>query len=652
MIFPRQHLSSLLHLLPMSMDSRKIVVKTIGVLLLTLAGLIMVEMQQRFESMQLWGLRPLWLYLSAYSGLLFLFYPFDYTASPPPEDKERTPEAITSLSSSGALFYSTASGVLLGIGFPGIIPFPFLLLVAFVPLLILQKELRLSAAAGRKVFFHGFNAFLIYNILATYWVTNTAFAPGFFAVLANSLLMCIPWMLFHWTSKQLPRLAYLALPAYWISFEWGHYNWDLNWPWLTLGNGFAEFPSLVQWYSYTGALGGGLWIWMINLLIFRTVAAPAYDFLWATAGGSPHHALGRKGRRLPWWGFVIIFLPPLLSFYSFQTNKDAYASEGRSIKVVAVQPNFEPHFEKFDISASATRDTFLTISEAALTAHPEVDYLIYPETSFDRVNEDEIMAAKDVRILLRRLGSYNLKYLVSGYDGYHIFAPNEPRTAAVRTSRGQGGRVVEFEALNAALQLDMKAKTAQSYRKGVFVPGAESFPFKDYLGFALPLVEAAGGSSAGRGTQYTRDPFTSPLAKIAPVICYESVFGGFFTGYIKAGAEAAFVMTNDGWWDNTSGYKQHLYISSLRAIETRRPVVRSANVGATAFIDSRGEIQQQTEYNKAGYLYGEVMLNNELTFYVRHGDKIPLILALGSMLFIVLTLYLMLRPERRQRQTE
>jgi apolipoprotein N-acyltransferase len=64
------------------------------------------------------------------------------------------------------------------------------------------------------------------------------------------------------------RLGYLALPIYWIAFEYVHLNWDLSWPWLTLGNGFMYNPEWVQWYEYTGALGGSLWVWAANLLTY------------------------------------------------------------------------------------------------------------------------------------------------------------------------------------------------------------------------------------------------------------------------------------------------------------------------------------------------------------------------------------------------
>lgn len=610
--------------------------KLSGLLLLILCGAILYDMKLMAEAQELWGYRPLFMYLSGYGGLVLLLYRFDYPKPPPPEDREAVPEASQYVNRTKALLWSTSSGVLLGLGFPGYLPFPFLLLVAFVPLLLLHREQCLSGAAAGKVFFHGLHAFLIYNMLATYWVTNTAFAPGVFAVIANSLLMCIPWMLFHWTSRRSSRLAFWAFPAYWITFEWGHHNWDLNWPWLTIGNGFAEFPAFIQWYSITGALGGGLWVLLVNQIIFSQLGSRWTDGLWTSPAGSPFHATGYDGKGWNLLAILIIALPPVFSVYSFLTPKVA---EGARISIVSIQPNFEPHFEKFTISSRATLDTFVALSREALAAHPDVDYLLFPETSLDRMEEDDLLGGNDLRYFADRLGDNKPKYLVSGYDGFHRFSPGEPRTKATRSTTDRNGQAVDYEVINAALQLDFDQQLTQSYRKGVFVPGAESFPFRDFLGFLLPLVEAAGGSVAGRGTQAKRAVFTGQRASVAPVICYESVFGEYFTGYVKAGAQVAFVLTNDGWWDNTSGHLQHLYISSLRAIETRRPVVRSANVGACAFIAANGSIQQRTEYDQAGYLYGEVTLGEGQTIYVRYGDYIPLILGIGSILLLLMTLY-------------
>jgi apolipoprotein N-acyltransferase len=541
-------------------------------------------------SEQLWGHLPLVLYLSLWAGAsLFLL------AGKSSEVRRR-------------FLLSTASGVMLGVGFPGYLPFPLLLLVAWVPLLSLQDETR----STRSVFLHGYNAFLLYNILATFWVTNTAFAAGLFAVAVNSLLMTLPWLAFHWTSRVSPRVRYLALIAFWLSFEYGHYNWSLNWPWLTLGNGFAQFPALVQWYEWTGVLGGSAWILLVNVLIFR----------WT------RHLRPRPFPTLP---LLATVLPMVVSLLRFSTYT---APPGESITVSAVQPNFEPHFEKFSGGVSEQLGVFLDLSaEAVRDAGGSVDYLLYPETSFSRVDADAPFANPALQTLRERIAGP--RYLVTGIQSYQELAPGSPPTDAARYARNADGSSFAYEALNAALQIDLQTAETQLYRKGVFVPGAESFPFRRALFFLEPLVASLGGTTAGLGTQPSRDPLVGERARVAPVICYESVFGDYFTDYIREGAQAIFVMTNDGWWDNTAGHRQHLYFSSLRAIETRRAVVRSANLGACAFIDQRGEIVSRTYYDQRGYLNGELRLNDAVTPYVRFGDlaaRIALLLSVMALL--------------------
>jgi apolipoprotein N-acyltransferase len=108
--------------------------------------------------------------------------------------------------------------------------------------------------------------------------------------------------------------------------------------------------------------------------------------------------------------------------------------------------------------------------------------------------------------------------------------------------------------------------------------------------------------------------------KIAPIICYESVFGEFVTDYVKKGAQALFIITNDGWWKNTNGYKQHLYFASLRAIETRRQVVRAANTGVSCLIDIRGKRTIETDWWSTAVIKGELYPETSITTYVKYGD--------------------------------
>ncbi len=570
-----------------------------GLLLLSLAIGVAYNMWSRAESELLWGYRPLVFLLSGWLAIVAFW-------------QRRRLSKGYSFPRRG-LILSTLSGVLLGIGFPDIIPIPFLLFIAWIPLLILESE-REEGDKKRVFLRHAFHTFMLWNIIATYWVTNTAFVAGLFANITNSFLMCIPWYLYLISRKHLPRLRYLILIVFWMSFEYIHLQWELTWPWLNLGNSWAEYPSLIQWYEYTGAFGGSLWIWVGNILLLR---------LWQ-AGKQNTIQLFDTLKVVVW-----LLIPMIISIIMY-TN---YEEKGAEINVVIVQPNYEPHYQKFDIPDSDQLRRFITLGNTQLDEN--VDYLLYPETSFGWVKEEDVWDYSISRQLFETYKKYpNLK-LITGLSAFHDLQPGEARTSATR-KREIGGQTIEFETFNLAAQMPFNHEIApQTYRKSKMVPGAESFPFKKILFFMEPLVNQLGGTVAGLGFQKERSVFSSPTAKIAPVICYESIFGGYFRGYIHAGANAVFIMTNDGWWDNTAGHRQHLHFASLRAIETRRSIARSANTGISAFINQRGDILQATKYNEAIAIKGNIHLNEAKTFYVQRGDIIAKLAAFLSVLFLL-----------------
>ena len=124
-------------------------------------------------------------------------------------------------------------------------------------------------------------------------------------------------------------------------------------------------------------------------------------------------------------------------------------------------------------------------------------------------------------------------------------------------------------------------------------------------------------------------------AKVSPIICYESVYGEFVTEYVRAGATVLAIMTNDAWWGNTPGHKQHMAYARLRAIETRRPIVRSANTGISGFISPLGQVTSQLDYDRKGVLTKSVTPQTKTTLYVQYGDYIfRLVAFLAAFLFL------------------
>ncbi|MCF6357229.1 MAG: hypothetical protein L3J54_05425 [Draconibacterium sp.] len=168
------------------------------------------------------------------------------------------------------ILLSVLSGVLLSLawlGFPG-----WTLFFAFVPLLYLDNFFVEQKDNYRGVSFwgHTFLTFIIWNVLTTFWVANATLAGALMAFTINSFLMAGVWWLAHTARRNFrSNLGYFALIVFWISFEYMHYHWDFEWPWLHLGNGFANNIKIVQWYEFTGVFGGTFWVLIINILLFK-----------------------------------------------------------------------------------------------------------------------------------------------------------------------------------------------------------------------------------------------------------------------------------------------------------------------------------------------------------------------------------------------
>ena len=185
------------------------------------------------------------------------------------------------------------------------------------------------------------------------------------------------------------------------------------------------------------------------------------------------------------------------------------------------------------------------------------------------------------------------------------------------------------------------------YHKSRLTPGAESMP----SWWILRMLKNSSLNLGGTVGTLKKDTEARVLSfdnhKVAPLICYESVFGEYVTEFVNKGADMLLVITNDGWWGNTPGHKQHLEFSKLRAIETRRSVARSANTGISGFINQRGDIMEASKYMEQTALVNTLKTNDKQTFYVRYGDylyKIAVFLTALTMLLTIVRLIIK-KPE-------
>ena len=566
------------------------------------------------------------------------------------------------------LILSSLSGILLSLGFP-VSPLTPLMFIGFVPLLMIENEI-FSKGNKEGVLKYAYNAFAIWNIGATWWVSNAGLAPGMIANFLNAFFMAVPFWLFHKSRSILRGWHLTAFIIYWLAFEYVHLNWEISWSWLTLGNAFAQYPSWIQWYEYTGVFGGSLWILGVNVLIFKAIhsnqkihnrinQALAYfpfggrevnDTNAQNADNQAHtnFPFGGRGASLAgspfggWGAFFAILIPLSISaFISYSFNKQNAGNDNQTANVVVVQPNYEPHYQKFEVPEDVQLVKFLKL--AAQKVDSTTDYLVFPETSFDFHNVDNFAQVNIINQLKDFVNRYPKLHLVTGIDAIKIYAAYvfqkpEGLASSVRDHDNRDGTFTYFEAYNAAAQLTSGANSIDFYKKSKLVPGAEILPYGFLFGWLKPLFRKFGGSTSGYGAQPNRSVFLNKDGQraVAPMICYESVFGDFARGYVAAGANAFFVVTNDGWWDDTPGYRQHLKFACLRAIEFRRPVVRSANTGSSCFIDKYGHIEQATLYAVDAVIKGTIQLNTDMTFYEKVGDIIGRVAAyLGLSLLLI-----------------
>jgi apolipoprotein N-acyltransferase len=498
-----------------------------------------------------------------------------------------------------------------------------LLFIAFVPLLLVEKSIYADPGKYRSItlFVGSYLAFFTWNILTTWWVKNASYGGAALAILANSLLMTLVFIAYHRVKKRVgEKWEYLILCSFWITWEFLHLDWDLTWPWLTLGNAFANTPSLIQWYEYTGVFGGGLWVLIINcMLVSCFVKAPRF-----------YRFQINKKKTVAF--ITLLFIPVLISVLIAKNLKTDSAKKEKMVEVVVVQPNIDPYNEKFSGSVEEQVQRMLTL--AAEKTDSATGYLIFPETALPSgIWEHELREDESILQLNAFLRKYPDLKIIIGASTDKLYGKNEELSATARKFTNEDGY---YDSYNTALQLD-KSGRIQVYHKSKLVPGVEKLPFPVIFKFLGDLAIDLGGTTGSLGIQEERSVFISPDKKwnAAPVICYESIYGEYVSGYVRNGANFIAIITNDGWWGDTPGYRQHLKYAVLRAIETRRWIARSANTGISCFISPSGEIQQATHWWVPAVIKAQMEMKNERTFYTRFGDYIARIAMYLSFLLII-----------------
>ncbi len=499
------------------------------------------------------------------------------------------------------LSLAVAAGILLGLSYPPF-PFPFFVPAAFI---LLFRIVDISPTA-RSAAFYTWIGFLLWNIIATYWLMYATLIGGILAILANSAVMTVPVAFIHYFKRHIKSVTLMTFVSAgaWTAYEYFHYRWDLAWPWLSLGNAFSMTPQLVEFIVWTGTIGITFWIVFISYLIYQFFVS---DNKW----------LG--------WSALILTLIPI--GISLTTYRHIEIHSKNSAQVVIVQPNYNSYLDMSGYSNPYTPlQEILKQSDSLRTDSTRL--ILWPENAI-QVGVD---ATSPITEILRDSSKAWNTTIISGSAFFQFYNPSKAPELTHKTGSGR-----PYNIYNAALAF-MPNGTLRVYRKDKLVPLVERVPFVRILSKIIPFgVDWGDIQGFARGKKATVFKI-GPNEKVSAVVCYDSVFPDWNRHFVHNGANLISVITNDGWWGYTSGYFQHFEYARLLSIEMHRYVIRSANNGISSVIAPNGQIIKRTQYWTRTAFRHDVPLFRDQSFYVRHGDwpgRIAILIFLLALAFSI-----------------
>ena len=513
--------------------------------------------------------------------------------------------------------------------------FPLISFIAIVPLLWLSdislKEGKRNAFGRGIMLFYP--AFFVFNLITTYWIAYCTVPGAAAAVILNALLQTLTFSAWHACRKQVKNgaLQVVMLIAFWISFEYLHLNWDLTWPWLNLGNVFACEPDTVQWYSITGTAGGTLWIILLNFMFSGLI------------GHIQQH--NRKG--------IVRYVISVAATYAIPCGismgmffyENSHLEHDTPIEAVIVQQNTDPWEEEYRLTNTQEIQRILDVAKPFV--NEKTNLIITPESAIAHTIDMEALRNHTFMEGDSRFEGFSLLDSVSVVYpnlnfvlGLSTVSISDHKTSPV-AQECNPGMFMEF--FNTAGFYN-KNGLVSHYHKSRLVPGVEKMPFPKIFGFLEKAIIELGGSNSSLGKDTAQRTFAFDVngreMRIGTAICYESVYGELVAKFVRDGANILAVITNDSWWDDSPGHRQHFEMSRLRAIETRRYILRAANGGFSGVIDPLGRVLEKTNYDERTAIKATVYAKSDETFYVKHGDylaRIAIVLTFVALLFSIIS---------------
>ncbi|MGZ6453083.1 MAG: apolipoprotein N-acyltransferase [Bdellovibrio sp.] len=514
------------------------------------------------------------------------------------------------------------SGILVGTSY---IPFPpWALIFCYTPLWLFAVK---ESKTWKQAFWAGWITQFTLSLIGFHWIAHTAHEfgqlPWAVAILAL-LLFCglmhlyIPvavgvatWLRLKFSLGKIQSLFVIALLQSLFERIWPViFDWNL---------GYTFFWSKIPIYNFADIVGflglstvallfnawiGAIWIQQNNSKKALTQLGLLAIAFAALVGLGYWHGL-------PWNKFDREFKATIIQANIGNLEK-VYAEQGRGYQEVITQK-------------------FLRMTKEANTQFPETDIFIWPETAFPDYLDQHLLHRKHTQMLADGLGPVGVPLITGAYS-------KDPQTdVKIDTSTYNGLFLIDAQTNN----------LSTPYRKTELLAFGEYLPLSERFPFLLKLLPFISNFGRGHGPDVLTWNFKGENIKWGAQVCYEGLYPEFSVGLEKKGADIIVNVTNDSWFGKSFEPYQHLSMTLARAIEVRRPLIRSTNTGISTAILANGHILQKSPLHEewSGQFLIKYLKDAPPTFYVQWGH-FDWILILISLFVIVIAGALNARSRR------
>jgi len=528
------------------------------------------------------------------------------------------------------------TGLLLGLAFPPMATF-FFAFFAFIPLLLVINSF-VEKNDTRGFFISVYLTFFIYHGMTNWWISswreNTdpfLLASGLAIWIFHPIFFMLPVYIYLKVRQNFDKYTSILLfPFVWVAYEWFFSLGEFSYPWLAVGNTQIYNHYWIQIVDITGLWGASFLITLTNSLILYIIFK-VNDY-YKNSIKFPKNAIILTVLLV----LLIQIIPNVYGVFRLKDfEHDKLMANNEKLRISIVQPNIDP-WGKW--GRDKYRQIYLHkfLQDSISSQVPNIDLSIWSETTLMRYG---IQFNTDLDFyLIDKWADSNNTSILTGFVHDRVYKENEVPQVSSRVFLYDTTKRVE--SFNSALLYNPIGDDdeKQIYHKSKLTPFAERIPRIEYYAFLMDWISWGVGISSwglGDGPHTLLFKNNEKEVKLGSIICIESIYPDFCRQFTLQGAEILSIITNDAWYDYTTGPEQHFQIACMRAIENRRYIARCANSGVSGFISPQGkEILRAEQYSEVA-IYNDIPQMKELSFYVKNGDLIAELSALISLALII-----------------